>query len=224
MLVLLLKYCFLFSYMGEGGSFPDPLTPKEEEECLILAEQGDKAARDRLIEHNLRLVAHIAKKYVNYRKENEDLISAGTIGLIKAVCTFRRSKGSKLGTYAARCIENEMLMCLRSAKKHRSDISLQDTAGTDKDGSGVMLQDRIADTSKSVEDSIEDKMQLGQIRVLMKQLLTEREQLIIKLRYGLGSGKEMTQREIAAGLGISRSYVSRIETAALKKLRAGMLG
>ena len=219
MLVLLLKYCFLFAYAGEGGSFPEPLTSQEEEDALRLAKDGDKAARDKLIEHNLRLVAHIAKKYVNYRGENEDLISVGTIGLIKAVCTFDIAKGSKLGTYAARCIENEILMCLRSSKKYRGDISLQDMTGTDKDGGGIMLQDRIADTSKSVEDSIEDKIQLKRVSQLMKEILTEREQQIIKLRYGLETGKEVTQREIAAELGISRSYVSRIETAALKKLR-----
>ena len=222
MLILLLKYWFLFGYTGEGGSFPDPLTPKEEEEALILAEQGDKAARDKLIEHNLRLVAHIAKKYANYHSESEDLISVGTIGLIKAVCSFDRHKGSKLGTYAARCIENEMLMCLRSAKKHRSDISLQDTTGTDKDGAGIMLQDRIADTAKSIEDSIEDKIQLSKVGELMKEVLTEREQQIIKLRYGLETGEEVTQREIAQQMGISRSYVSRIETAALKKLKDNM--
>ncbi|MBQ9519130.1 MAG: RNA polymerase sporulation sigma factor SigK, partial [Firmicutes bacterium] len=183
---------------------------------------GDKAARDKLIEHNLRLVAHIVKKYSNYRKESEDLISVGTIGLIKAVCTFKSEKGSKLGTYAARCIENEILMCLRAQKKHLSDISLQETVGVDKDGGGILLQDKIADSAKSVEDSIEEKIQLRQVSQKMKELLTERERLIINLRYGLETGKEVTQREIAKMLGISRSYVSRIETAALKKIRNGL--
>ena len=184
-----------------------------------IARNGDKAARDKLIEHNLRLVAHIVKKYSNYRRESEDLISVGTIGLIKAVCTFKPEKGSKLGTYAARCIENEILMCLRAQKKHLSDISLQETVGVDKDGGGILLQDKIADRAKSVEDSTEEKLQLQQISKKMNEVLTERERLVIRLRYGLETGKEVTQREIARMLGISRSYVSRIETAALKKIR-----
>lgn len=218
MLVFLLKYYFAFSFAG-GGSFPEPLPREEEEKYIALMADGDTAARDKLIEHNLRLVAHIVKKYSNYQKESEDLISVGTIGLIKAVCTFKPDKGSKLGTYAARCIENEILMCLRAQKKYRSDISLQETVGFDKDGGGILLQDRIADNSKSVEDSTEEKMQIQQINLKMKEVLSEREQLVIKLRYGLETGKEVTQREIAKMLGISRSYVSRIETAALKKLK-----
>lgn len=218
MLIFLLKYCFAFSFAG-GGSFPEPLTREEEESCIALLKQGDIQARDKLIEHNLRLVAHIVKKYSNYRKESEDLISVGTIGLIKAVCTFKPDKGSKLGTYAARCIENEILMCLRAQKKRQNDISLQERVGVDKDGGGILLQDRIADSAKSVEDSTEEKLQLRQVSLKMHEVLTERERLIICLRYGLKTGKELTQREIAERLGISRSYVSRIETAALKKLR-----
>lgn len=221
MLLFLLKYCFAFSYAG-GGSFPRPLSAKEERECLERMANGDNAAKDKLIEHNLRLVAHITKKYVNYQKEAEDLISVGTIGLIKAVSTFKPEKGSKLGTYAARCIENEILMTLRSVKKHRNDISLQDPIGTDNEGNHITLQDRIADSSKSVEERIEDKIQLQQISRKIGEVLTEREQLIIRLRYGLETGREVPQREIAAMLGISRSYVSRIETKALKKLRAAL--
>ncbi len=218
MLILLLKYYFAFSFAG-GAGFPEPLSRAEEEKYAALMAQGETAARDKLIEHNLRLVAHIVKKYSNYRKDSEDLISVGTIGLIKAVCTFKPDKGSKLGTYAARCIENEILMFLRAHKKHSGDISLQETVGIDKDGGGILLQDRIADNSKSVEDSIEEKIQLKQVSEKMQEILTERERLIIRLRYGLETGKEVTQREIAQMLGISRSYVSRIETAALKKIR-----
>lgn len=218
MLLFLLKYCFVFSYAG-GGSFPEQLTAAEEREYLARMSAGDMSARDKLIEHNLRLVAHIVKKYVNYRKESEDLLSVGTIGLIKAVSTFKPEKGSKLGTYAARCIENEILMTLRSVKKYQNDVSLQDPIGTDKDGNQVTLQDRIADNSKSIENLTEDKLQLQQISNSMGTVLTPREQLIIRLRYGLETGREVTQREIAQMLGISRSYVSRIETKALKKLR-----
>ncbi len=217
--MFLLYSFFAFSYAGGTGCFPGPLSAKEEQECLERMAKGDNAARDKLTEHNLRLVAHIVKKYSNYRKESEDLISVGTIGLIKAISTFDPSKGSKLATYAARCIENEILMTLRSVKKHRSDISLQDPIGTDKDGNQVTLQDKIADNSKSIEDRIEDKLQIQLIAKKLPEVLTEREQLIIRLRYGIETGSEVTQREIAAMLGISRSYVSRIESKALKKLR-----
>lgn len=219
MLLLLLKYYFAFSYAGGENGFPKPLAAEEEKRCIERMAAGDIQARNKLIEHNLRLVAHIAKKYTNYQKENEDLISVGTIGLIKAITTFKPEKGSKLATYAARCIENEILMCLRSIKKHKSDISLQDPIGTDKDGNQVTLQDRIADDSKSIENSIEDKLQIKLIAGKMPKVLTERERLVICLRYGLETGRETTQREIAEMLGISRSYVSRIETRALKKLR-----
>ena len=221
MFLLMLKYFFVFSYAG-GGGFPKPLTAAEEKFWLEKLKSGDTAARDKLIEHNLRLVAHITKKYANYQKESEDLISVGTIGLIKAISTFDPDKGSKLATYAARCIENEILMCIRSVKKYRSDISLQDPIGMDKDGNQVTLQDKIADESKSIEDRIEDKLQLQQVARKMGDVLTDREQLIICLRYGLQTGREVTQREIASMLGISRSYVSRIETRALKKLKDGL--
>ena len=221
MFLFLLKYFFVFSYAG-GSGFPKPMTAEEESFWLERLQEGDKTARDKLIEHNLRLVAHITKKYANYQKEAEDLISVGTIGLIKAISTFNAKKGSKLATYAARCIENEILMCIRSVKKYRSDISLQDPIGTDKDGNRITLQDKIADESKSIEDRIEDKLQLRRAALKMSEVLSERERLIICLRYGLRTGKEVTQREIAAMLGISRSYVSRIETRALKKLRCEM--
>ena len=215
MFLFLLKYFFVFSYAG-GGGFPKPMSAEEEKFWLKKLREGDITARNKLIEHNLRLVAHITKKYANYQKEAEDFISVGTIGLIKAISTFNADKGSKLATYAARCIENEILMCIRSVKKYRADISLQDPIGTDKDGNQVTLQDKIADESKSIEDRIEDKLQLQQVAQKMSEVLTEREKLIICLRYGLQTGKEVTQREIAEMLGISRSYVSRIETRALR--------
>lgn len=221
MLLLLLKYACFFSYI-DGMSFPSQLTPEEEWEYLKKLEEGSEDVRNQLIEHNLRLVAHIVKKYSNFQNESEDLISIGTIGLIKAVKTFKPDKNIKLGTYASRCIENEILMYLRTRKKTQNDISLQDYVGTDKDGNEIVLQDRIADDSMSVEDSVSTMMQVKQLYEKMKTVLTERERKIIKMRYGLATGKEVTQREIAKQLGISRSYVSRIEKKALEKLLGEM--
>ena len=201
-----------------SGTFPPTLSAEEEERYIEEMQNGSSEARNALIEHNLRLVAHITKKYPNYRKETEDLISIGTIGLIKAVNTFTPEKKVRLATYAARCIENEILMYIRQSKKHHTDCSLQDTVGFDKDGSEIALQDRIADVGRSIDEEVETKLEIINIMEKMSKNLTEREKQILKLRYGLTGAKELTQREIAKILGISRSYVSRIEKKALSKL------
>lgn len=205
----------LFGHIG--GSLPSILSREEEEKYVKLWEEGDVSARNELIEHNLRLVAHIAKKY-NKNNDNEDLISIGTIGLIKAVSTYRADKG-KLATYASKCIENEILMYLRQNKKRQNDVSLQDTAGVDKEGNEVTLEEKLADEGRSVEEITDLKLRIEKLYRVMKERLTERELEIVKLRYGLDGGKEVTQREIAKSMGISRSYVSRIETKALSKLK-----
>lgn len=205
----------LFGHLGE--SLPRVLSKEEEEKYVKLWENGDISARNELIEHNLRLVAHIAKKY-NKNNDNEDLISIGTIGLIKAVSTYRADKG-KLATYASKCIENEILMYLRQNKKRQNDVSLQDTAGVDKEGNEVTLEEKLADEGRSVEEITDLKLRIEKLYRVMKERLTERELEIVRLRYGLDGGKEVTQREIAKSMGISRSYVSRIETKALSKLK-----
>ncbi|MCD8089209.1 MAG: RNA polymerase sporulation sigma factor SigK [Clostridiales bacterium] len=201
-------------------SFPPKLSAEEEEKYICEKENGSQEAKNALIEHNIRLVAHIVKKYPNYQKETEDLISIGSIGLIKAVNTYNSEKKTRLSTYAARCIENEVLMHIRQNKKHRSDCYLQDTVGLDKDGNEVTLQDRIADDEKPVDEQVETKLEIHRLQKSIGDSLSDREKLILKMRYGLLGGDELTQREIAEILGISRSYVSRIEKKALSKLKA----
>ena len=208
---------FFPSFMVTGGELPSTLTAEEEEKYVKLWEQGDISARNKLIEHNLRLVAHIAKKYNQY-KDNEDLISIGTIGLVKAVSTYKANKG-RLATYCARCIENEILMYLRQNKKRQNDISLQESVGIDKEGNEVTLEEKLADEGKSVEEITALKMTVEKLYKIMKERLTPRELEIVILRYGLNGQKPVTQREIAKTMGISRSYVSRIETRALSKLK-----
>lgn len=200
------------------GSFPPALSVEEEAELLKKYQNGDQAARDKLIEHNLRLVAHIVKKYYNSGADPEDMISIGTIGLIKAVSTFNSEKGIHLATYASRCIENEILMYFRNMKKSAQDVFISDPIDTDKDGNMLTLTDIIADKS-DIADETETKMKLERLKVILPVCLNERERGIIEMRYGLGNRKELTQREIAHKLGISRSYVSRIEKSALEKLR-----
>lgn len=200
-------------------SFPKPLTAEEESECLERYRAGDMAAKACLIEKNLRLVAHIVKKYMSTGKEQDELISVGIVGLVKAVNTFDADKGHKLVTYAARCIENEILMLLRSEKKQGREVSLYEPIGTDKEGNEISLLDII----ESEETDIVEKMALsGDVRrmyALIDDVLTPREKKIIALRYGLYNKKTATQREIAETMGISRSYVSRIEKRAIEKLR-----
>ena len=201
-------------------SFLQPLCVQDENEVINLYRAGDSDARNTLIERNLRLVAHIVKKYSSGEKENEDLISIGTIGLIKAIDTFDPDKGIKLATYAARCIENELLMWYRSQRKQSKEVYLNDSIGADREGNEISLMDVIETEDEDVAERMEREENIKRLRQLMKNTLTDREKQIICLRYGLNArGKEVTQREIASLYGISRSYVSRIEKKALQKLR-----
>lgn len=216
MLVFFLQGFFAFLHITGNGSFPSPLSA--EEESLYLKEYGEGSieAKDVLIERNLRLVAHIVKKY--NMKDNEDLISVGTVGLIKGIVTFNPQKGTKLATYASRCIENEILMYLRSMKKYGKEVFMQEPIGVDKEGNKVTIEDKLGDESYSIDDAVNLKMQIQKLYETIKKCLSNREQTVIELRYGLLTGDELTQREIASFLNISRSYVSRIEKKALKKL------
>lgn len=203
-------------------SFSEPLTSEEEKFYLQQYAGGDLKARDVLIERNLRLVAHIVKKYQQPGREQDDLISVGTVGLIKAVNSFDESKG-RLATYAAKCIDNELLMLLRSEKKKAREVSLFEPIGTDKDGNDISLIDVIEVTEKEVYEKCELKQNIIKLGKLFNNTLDEREQEIIKYRYGIGGYKEMTQRELAEKYNISRSYVSRIEKRAIKKLHDEMV-
>ncbi|MBR4973898.1 MAG: RNA polymerase sporulation sigma factor SigK [Clostridia bacterium] len=201
-----------------AGAFPPPLSEKKENELLEKSQNGDENARNKLIEHNLRLVAHIVKKYYATGAEQDDLISIGTIGLIKAVSTFKSDKNIRLATYAARCIENEILMFFRNQKKTSQDVFISDPIDTDKDGNALTLIDIIADKRDIVEE-IDTKLKIEKLKAVLPSTLDKREKEIIDLRYGLNGKEELTQREIAKKLNISRSYVSRIEKSALLKLR-----
>lgn len=210
-------YYFALHVTGVG-SFPPPLSPAKEAEYLEKSRNGDIDARNKLIEHNLRLVAHIVKKYSNTSADQDDMVSIGTIGLIKAVSTFNSDKGIHLATYAARCIENEILMFFRNQKKTAQDVFISDPIDTDKDGNALTLIDVIADQT-DIADEIDTKLKLEKLRVILSGVLDEREKAIIRMRYGIDGYEELTQRDIAKKLNISRSYVSRIEKAALEKLR-----
>lgn len=209
--------------LNSGSSFPKPLTAAEERHYLELAAQGDLSARNVLIERNLRLVAHIMKKYYTQTADQEDLISIGTIGLIKGISTFDASKGARLATYAARCVENEILMHFRSQRKSAQDVSLSDCIETGKDGTALSLLDTICSDDDLFEDLSARELYSRLYRV-MDEVLSGREKEIITLRYGLGGCAPQTQREIAAKCGISRSYVSRIEKRALNALRMALRG
>ncbi len=208
----------IFLHAQSAGSFPKALTLEEEAKYLKEMAQGDDGARKKLIEHNLRLVAHVAKKYFGNGDEQDDLISIGTIGLIKAISSFNPDKGIRLATYAARCIDNEILMYYRGVKKTAQDVYISDPIDTDKDGNTLTLIDVLTDETNIVEE-LDTKLKLEKLKVYLKDTLQPRELYIIDLRYGLTSGEELTQREVACRLGISRSYVSRIEKKALLKLR-----
>ena len=210
---------YMFLHATSPGSFPKALSSKEEAELLEKMALGDNSARKRLIEHNLRLVAHVAKKYFGSGADQDDLVSIGTVGLIKAISSFKPDKGIRLATYAARCIDNEILMYFRGLKKTAQDVSINDPIETDKDGNTLTLTDVIADNSDIVED-LDLKVKLEQLKEFLKDTLTPRELTIIRLRYGLGGRPELPQREVAKKLKISRSYVIRIEKRALQKLRA----
>lgn len=210
-------YYFALHVTG-AGSFPPPLSAAKEEELLEKSRKGDLDARNKLIEHNLRLVAHIVKKYYKIGADQDDMISIGTIGLIKAVSTFNAEKGIHLATYAARCIENEILMYFRNQKKSAQDVFISDPIDTDKDGNALTLIDIIADSGDIAEET-DIKMGLERLKLIIPGCLDDREKKVIEMRYGLGGCEELTQRDIAKKLKISRSYVSRIEKSALEKLR-----
>ena len=201
-------------------SFPMPLSTKEEQLYIRLCKNGDADAREILIERNLRLVAHIVKKYNTSERDIDDLISIGTIGLIKAVDTFDADKGIRLATYASRCIDNELLMMLRNGKKQSKDVYLYEPIGADKEGNEINLLGIIESVDEDVVEAMELAENVKKLYVYLNDVLSEREKQIIVLRYGLYGNHEVTQREIADMLGISRSYVSRIEKKALKKLRS----
>ena len=217
-LLLLRSSLFLSLHLaGNSGSFPRPLSAQEEQECLRRYSEGDLDARNTLVEHNMRLVAHIIKKYYAQNVEQDDLISIGTIGLIKGISSYRPEKNVRLATYAARCIENEILMFFRSQKKLQGEVSLSDTLETDKEGNSLFLMDVVGVEDTMLEDLEEEESHV-RVRQLVDECLTQREAEIIRRRYGLGGKKPKTQRELAAEFGISRSYVSRIEKRALEKL------
>ncbi len=209
----------MYSLQLSTGSFPKPLTPEEERHYLALSAQGDLEARNVLIERNLRLVAHIMKKYYAQTADQEDLISIGTIGLIKGITTFDASKGARLATYAARCVENEILMHFRSQKKSSQDVSLSDYIETGSDGTALELMDVVSDDTDLLE-RVSGREALKKLCTAVDRVLTRQERQVIVARYGLGGGTPMRQREVAQLTGISRSYVSRIEKRALEKLRA----
>ncbi len=210
-------FCFS-AYIRNSGSFPEPLDEEEERKYLEASKQGDAEARDILIRHNLRLVAHIVKKYSG-AGEADDLISVGSIGLIKGIRTFEYGKGSQLATYAARCIENEILMYIRTNKKHRNNVSLSESVGSDKDGNDITLIDVLSVPADSIVEEVENKVLMEKVRECVRAL-PERERTIVSLRYGLYDGVPYTQLQVAGKLGISRSYVSRIEKKALAKISA----
>jgi RNA polymerase sporulation-specific sigma factor len=204
--------------IGSKNSFAKPLSKEEEEKYLQLVKKGDKEAQNILVKHNMRLVAHIAKKYSG-TAETDDLISVGSIGLIKAIATYQQGKGTTLATYTARCIENEILMLIRSNKKHKNVVSLSDPVGTDKDGNELTLMDLLFEKEDEVFDKVESQIKREKLLLEIKRILTEREYKIICLRYALKGGIPLPQREVANILKISRSYISRIEKKAIEKLR-----
>ena len=219
--LLLFANTLLFALRLSGGSFPKPLPAKEEEMWLKRLADGDMEARNVLVEHNLRLVAHIVKKYYTQNGEQEDLISIGTIGLIKGISSFDPSKGARLATYAARCIENEILMYFRGQKKLQNEVSLSDSIESENWEDALQLMDVVGMEDTMLED-LQDRDNALRVRKLVEERLPEREAKIIRLRYGLDGTVPLTQREVAAVFGISRSYVSRIEKRSLALLRAGL--
>ena len=211
----------LYSLQLSTGSFPKPLTEEEERHYLALAAQGDLNARNVLIERNLRLVAHIMKKYYAATADQEDLISIGTIGLIKGISTFDQSKGARLATYAARCAENEILMYFRSMRKSAQDVSLSDYIETGSDGAALSLMDVVSDDC-DLQEQVMNREAVASLQQAVNQCLNDQEKMVITRRYGLNGHKPQRQREVAEACGISRSYVSRIEKRALSKLRTAL--
>ena len=209
---------FLVGYISNNSLFPEPLSSEEEKKYLERLKEGDEEARNILIERNLRLVAHVCKKYSTAKVEQDDLISIGTIGLIKGINSFDSSKGVRLATYVSRCVDNEVLMFLRSNKKVNAEVYLEDPIGKDKDDNTVTLQEVLENNEKNIEDEVDLKFKIKKLYEKMKEVLKTREKTILELRFGLGGKKPQTQNEIADSMGISRSYVSRIETKAIGKL------
>lgn len=210
---------FLLGYLTRGSAFPKPLAREEEARMIERMQAGDERARETLIEHNLRLAAHIARKYTVPGFDADDLISIGTVGLIKGVNTFKPGAGTQLSTYCARCIENEILMCLRASQKRRGDVSLQEPIGMDGEGNEITLIDVLGTDGTEVHGEVERRVSLQSVRALVENSLHGREQTVIKMRYGLLDGTVHAQQEVADQLGISRSYVSRIEKKAMERLK-----
>ncbi len=217
-LELLFRNIFMVSYVSQPGSFPKPLSQEEEDAYVCRWEAGDEEARNILIEHNMRLVAHVVKKYQSSGLDGDDLISIGTIGLIKAVNTYNSEKKIRIATYAARCIENEVLMVLRANKKLQNEVSLHEPIGFDREGNEVSLLDILDSSDEDITEKLDLKYRVRRLYDAMRQSLRPREKRVLEMRYGLGGCEEGTQKEIARKLGISRSYVSRIEKKAIHKL------
>ena len=218
---LLFQSIAFIGAIGSNGSFPQPLSAEEEAKAIRLLMQGDAHARELLIVHNLRLVAHIAKKYQKSARDREDLISIGTIGLIKAVSTFSESKGT-LSAYAARCIENEILMSLRRERKLVETVSIEEPVGADKEGNELRLADLVCTEEDTIFEQVQGRLDAAIITETMRKVLTKRERVVLTLRFGLSGDAPMPQREVANVLDISRSYVSRIEKKAVEKMRAAL--
>lgn len=219
---LIMRFIYMFLKVEQGKSYPPPLSAEEERECFCAAKNGDRRARERLIEHNLRLVAHIVKKYYTQSKNQDDLNSIGAIGLIKAVDTFKCENGARFATYASKCIQNEILMYFRSQKKCSMEVSIDEPIDMDKEGNPLTYMDVIA-TDDTIAEDLDIKISSELAAKIIRCYLTPREREVIVSRYGLAQAPPLTQRELAARLGISRSYVSRIEKAALDKIRSRML-
>ena len=222
-LFLLFQSIALIGAIGSNGSFPQPLSAEEEQKWVRRLIEGDEEAREKLIVHNLRLCAHIAKKYQKADRDREDLISIGTIGLIKAVSTFSESKGT-LSAYAARCIENEILMSLRRDRKLVETVSLEEPVGADKEGNEMKLADLVCTEADTIFEQVQGRLDAAIIAETMQKALTKRERVVLTLRFGLSGEAPMPQREVANVLDISRSYVSRIEKRAVEKMRAALSG
>lgn len=213
---------FWVAYVSAAGSFPEPLSAEEERQCIERMAQGDLSARETLIEHNLRLVAHIARKYAKAGRDCDDLISIGAIGLIKAVTTYDPTKGVALSSYASRCVENEILMSIRVERKQVSEVSFSESIGMDNDGNDISLCDILGTDPDTVFMEVGRRLEVERIQRAMMESLTRRERIVVELRFGMRGGYRMTQREIAKLLGISRSYISRIEKKALQKLSGAL--
>jgi len=218
----LMLSALFYSLQLNTGSFPKPLTAEEERHYLELSAQGDLEARNVLIERNLRLVSHIMKKYYSQTSDQEDLISIGTIGLIKGITTFDTAKGARLATYAARCVENEILMHFRAMRKSAQDVSLSDYIETGTDGAALSLMDVVSDEEGDLLEQVSARESVVNLRRAVREILSDQERLVVELRYGLGGLPPKRQREVADITGISRSYVSRIEKRALQKLRTAL--